>query len=145
MAAGLLRRYLLAGQNNGRLVRVWAGFDRPELERVVKIRPKNSHYFFRIFRSLAMRALAAALPFFNFPPRLPARLPARFFRRFVPAFAFFLLRRRPRPPALPPEPQLARLAGVIWEYPANPPGGTVRIIRRFLALLCAQYQHGLTR
>jgi hypothetical protein len=100
---------LLTGQNNGRLVRVWAGFDRPELKRVVKLRPKNRHYFFRIFRSLAMRALAAALPFFNFPPRLLAR----FFRRFVPAFAFFLLRRRrPPPPALVP--QLRWLAGVIW-------------------------------
>jgi hypothetical protein len=91
------RRYFFAGQNDGRLVRIRAGFDRPEFRRVVKIRPKNRHYFFRIFRNFAMRALAAALPFFNFAPRLLER----FFRRFVPAFAFFLLRRRPPPPPPP--------------------------------------------
>jgi hypothetical protein len=47
-----------------------------------------------------MRAFAAGLPFFSFPPRFDALFDARFFLRFGAA-AFFFRRRRVPPPPLP--------------------------------------------
>jgi len=101
---------------------------RPGTIRLAGVVPleRYGHYFFRIFRSFAMRALAAGLPFFSlydFALRFAVALGFPTFRGLPLAFR---ARRRVVAP-LRPFPRAFCDAGDICANPASPPGGTVLI------------------